>query len=150
MRDWLLPVGSVRRDLCWSVRRVTEVLLDGGPRAVYRRIRHRLHLGHHILDILPRAPGTGVPSLNTQFKVWLQQHQLKPADIEWMRRELETFTHTPLITIVMPVYNTEEVWLRRAIESVQASGLPELGDLHRQRCLNEKSYNADPRPVCRV
>jgi GT2 family glycosyltransferase len=120
MRDRLIPVGSVRRDLCWSVRRVTEVLLDGGPRAVYRRIRHRLHLGHHMLDILPRAPGTGVPSLNTQFKVWLQQHQLKPADIEWMRRELESFTHTRLITIIMPVYNTEEIWLRRAIQSVQS------------------------------
>src|SRR5215475_11166189 len=116
MRDWLIPVGSVRRDLCWSLRRVTEVLLDGGPRAVYRRIRLRLQLRHHIHDILPRAPGTGVPSLNTQFKLWLQQHQLEPVDIEWMRRELETFTYTPQITIIMPVYNTDEVWLRRAIQ----------------------------------
>jgi GT2 family glycosyltransferase/2-polyprenyl-3-methyl-5-hydroxy-6-metoxy-1,4-benzoquinol methylase len=121
MRDGLLPVGSARRDFCWSLRRVTEVLLDGGPSAVFRRIRHRLHLGLNFQDILPRAPGRDdVPSLNTQFQVWLQQHQLKPADIERMRRELENFTHLPLITIVMPVYNTEEVWLRRAIESVQA------------------------------
>jgi GT2 family glycosyltransferase len=118
--DRLIPVGSVRRDLYWSMRRLTEVLLDGGPRAVYRRLRHRLQLGHHMLDVLPRAPGTGVPSLNSQFKVWLQQNQLRPADVEWMRRELETFNHTPLITIIIPVYNTEEVWLRRAIESVQA------------------------------
>jgi glycosyltransferase involved in cell wall biosynthesis len=121
MHDRLIPVGSVRRDLCWSVRRVTEVLLDGGPRAVYRRIRHRLHLGHHMLDILPRAPDTGdVPSLNTQFKAWLEQHELKPADIELMRGGLKTFTHTPLLSIIIPVYNTEEVWLCRAIESVQA------------------------------
>jgi GT2 family glycosyltransferase len=120
MGNRLIPMGSVRKDLCWSVRRLAEVFLDGGPRAVYRRIRHRLHLGHHMLDILPRAPGTGVPSLDTQFKVWLQQHQLKPADIDSMRSELETFTHTPLFTIIIPVYNTEAVWLRRAIESVQA------------------------------
>ena len=116
----LIPVGSVRRDFCWSVRRVTEVFLDGGPRAVYRRIRHRLHVGHHIHDILPRAPGAGIPSLDTQFKVWLQQHQLRPENIERMREELKTFTYTPLFTILIPVYNTEEVWLRRAIESVQA------------------------------
>jgi GT2 family glycosyltransferase len=120
MGDRLIPVGSLRRDLCWSVRRVTEVLLDGGPRAVYRRIRHRLHVGPHMLDILPRAPGAGVSSLDTQFKVWLQQHQLKLADIEFMREELRTFTYTPLFTIIIPVYNTEEIWLRRAIESVQA------------------------------
>jgi GT2 family glycosyltransferase len=73
-----------------------------------------------MLDILPRAPGTELPSLNTQFKIWLQQHQLKPADIERMRQELEYFTYTPLISIITPVYNTEEVWLRRAIQSVQA------------------------------
>jgi cellulose synthase/poly-beta-1,6-N-acetylglucosamine synthase-like glycosyltransferase len=97
-----------------------RVFLDGGPGAVYRRIRHRLHLGHHIHDILPRAAGTGVPRLNIQFNAWLQQHQLKPDDIERMRRELETFTYTPLITIIMPVHNTDEVWLRRAIQSVQA------------------------------
>ena len=120
MRDRLIPVGSVRRDLCWSMRRVTEILLDGGPSAVYRRIRHRLHLGHHMRDILPRAPGAGVPSLNSQFKVWLQQHRLKAGDLEQMRAELARFTYLPCISIVMPVYNTEEASLRRAIESVQS------------------------------
>ena len=118
IRNWLLPVGSARSDFFWSLRRVIEVFLDGGPSAVFGRIHRRLHLGSQ--DILPRAPGRDdVPSLNTQFEVWLQQHQLKPVDIERMLRELETFTHIPLITIVMPVYNTEDVWLRRAIESVQ-------------------------------
>jgi O-antigen biosynthesis protein len=121
IRDRLLPVGSARRDVYWSVRRVGEVLLDGGPSAVFRRIHHRFHLGHNIHDILPRAPGTDdVPSLNTQFKSWLQQHELRPADIERMRGKLKTFIHTPLITIIIPVYNTEEVWLRRAIQSVRA------------------------------
>jgi glycosyltransferase involved in cell wall biosynthesis/2-polyprenyl-3-methyl-5-hydroxy-6-metoxy-1,4-benzoquinol methylase len=120
-RDWLLPVGSARRDFYWSVRRITEVLLDGGPRAVFRRIRHRLHLGLNIHDLLPRAPGgDDSPNVNRQYQVWLEHHQLKPADIERMRAALETFTHIPLISIVIPVYNTEEVWLRRAIESVQA------------------------------
>jgi GT2 family glycosyltransferase len=119
-----IALGSLRRDLCWSVRRVTEVLLDGGPRAVYRRIRHRLHVGHHMLDILPRAPGADVPSRDAQFKVWLQQHQLRPVDIEQMREELRTFRYAPLFTIIIPVYNTEEVWLRRAIKSLQAQLYP--------------------------
>jgi O-antigen biosynthesis protein len=119
IRDGLLPVGSVRRDLYWSLRRVAEVLLDGGPRAVFRRIHHRCHVGLNFHEILPRAPGADVPDPNTQFKVWLQRHQLKPADIERMRAELSTFTYLPLISIVIPVYNTEEVWLRRAIESVR-------------------------------
>src|SRR5262245_604704 len=119
--DWLLPVGSARRDFAWTVRRVVEVLWDGGPSAVLGKIRHRFHVGRSIADILPRAPGTGeVPSLNTQFNLWLKQHQVTPAEIERMRREVATFKYHPLITITVPVYNTEEVWLRRAIESVQA------------------------------
>jgi O-antigen biosynthesis protein len=120
IRDGLLPVGSVRRDLYWSLRRVGEVLLDGGPRALFRKIHHRCHLGLNLHEILPRAPGGDVPDLNTQFQVWLQQHQLKPADIERMRTELKMFTYLPLISIVVPVYNTEEVSLRSAIESVRA------------------------------
>jgi O-antigen biosynthesis protein len=96
------------------------VLLDGGPRALFRKIHHRCHLGLNLHEILPRAPGGDVPDLNTQFQVWLQQHQLKPADIERMRTELKMFTYLPLISIVVPVYNTEEVSLRSAIESVRA------------------------------
>jgi O-antigen biosynthesis protein len=95
------------------------VLLDGGPRAVFRKIQHRCHLGLNLHEILPRAPGRDVPNLNTQFILWLQQHQLKPADLERMSAELKMFTYLPLISIVVPVYNTEQVWLRRAIESVR-------------------------------
>lgn len=95
------------------------MLLDGGPRAVFRKIQHRCHVGLNLHEILPRAPGRDVPNLNTQFIVWLQQHQLKPADLERMSAELKMFTYLPLISIVVPVYNTEEVCLRRAIESLR-------------------------------
>jgi O-antigen biosynthesis protein len=125
IRDKLLPVGSARRDLYWSLRRVGEVLLDGGPPAVFRRIHHRYRLGQNIHDILPRAPGIdNAPSLNTQFKRWLQQHELRSADIERMRAELKSFTYLPLISIVIPVYNPEEVWLRKAIASVREQIYP--------------------------
>jgi len=77
-----------------------------------------------MLDILPGAPGTGIPSLDAQFRIWLQQHQLRTEDIKRMREELRTFRYTPLFTLIIPVYNTEEVWLRRALESVQAQLYP--------------------------
>jgi hypothetical protein len=138
MRDWFIPVGSVRRDLCWSVRRVTEVFLDGGPRAVHRRIRHRLHLRHQIHDILPRAPGTDVPSLNIQFKVWLQQHQLQADDIELMRREIETFTYNPIArsspSLCPSITPTKSDYAE--LYNLCGSVLPKLGDVYRHRCAN--------------
>ncbi len=35
-----------------------------------------------------------------------------------MRREIENFDRQPLISVVMPVYNVEEKWLRLCVESV--------------------------------
>jgi O-antigen biosynthesis protein len=37
-----------------------------------------------------------------------------------MHRNLQKFTHQPLVSIVMPVYNPEVVWLEQAIASVQS------------------------------
>lgn len=36
-----------------------------------------------------------------------------------IRQEIKSFQYQPLISIVMPTFNTTEVWLRKAIESVQ-------------------------------
>src|SRR5207247_10227296 len=62
---------------------------------------------------------------------------------QWLRRNATTaephrrweadsagLTYRPLISIVTPIYNTPERWLRRAIESVQAQIYP-----HWQLCL---------------
>jgi GT2 family glycosyltransferase len=99
-------------------------MLRGGPRAVFTKIGHRLRLAC-IYGLLPRAlRGNAIFSLDAQFQRWLEQNQLRPADVERMRRQLETFTYKPLISIVIPVYNTEKVWLCRAIESLQTQLYP--------------------------
>ena len=47
-----------------------------------------------------------------------------------MKGAVERFAYTPVISIVTPVYNTDEVWLRKAIESVRAQIYP-----HWELCL---------------
>ena len=122
--DRLLPFGSAPRDFYWSLQRITDVMLRGGPRAVFTKIGHRLRFAS-IYGLLPRAlRGNASFSLDAQFQRWLEQNQLRPADVERMRRQLETFTYKPLISIVIPVYNTEKVWLCRAIESLQTQLYP--------------------------
>src|SRR6478609_2686478 len=37
---------------------------------------------------------------------------------------IQDFTHKPVFSIIMPVYNVEERWLRKAIESVQQQVYP--------------------------
>ena len=45
-------------------------------------------------------------------------HVLSDAERSDYRTQIGSFTHSPLISIVMPVYDVDERWLRRAIGSV--------------------------------
>ena len=65
-----------------------------------------------------------LPDINAQYRVWLEKNRLTPKKIEAMREEQESFTYVPKISIVTPVYNTDERWLRKAIESVRAQIYP--------------------------
>jgi GT2 family glycosyltransferase len=101
--------------------RTGEVLLDGGAASVLRKIHNRVRLAANVSDLLPRAPGArSAPSFKSQYAKWVLQHELTPAEMERMRAEMASFAYTPLISILIPVFNTDEVWLCRAIESVRA------------------------------
>ncbi|MEZ5673139.1 MAG: hypothetical protein R3E08_12495 [Thiotrichaceae bacterium] len=44
--------------------------------------------------------------------------------IKRMQQRISEWGHKPLISIIMPTYNTEEKWLRVAIDSVIAQIYP--------------------------
>ncbi len=46
------------------------------------------------------------------------------SDLEKMAKHAETFERKPLISLLMPTYNTPEKWLRRVVESVQQQAYP--------------------------
>ena len=121
VRDRLLPPNSRRRNLCWTFRRVVEVVLDEGLQAVLRKMVHKIRMALRGQGILVKAPPQGVTrDQNGKYQLWLQRHELTPKDVERMKAAVETFTYTPLISIVTRVYDTDETWLRNAIESVRA------------------------------
>jgi GT2 family glycosyltransferase len=54
------------------------------------------------------------------YQLWLEEHQLSPADLAELRDRGERFAYRPRISVVMPVYNSEPGWLREAIDSVRS------------------------------
>nr|RNJ71212.1 MAG: tetratricopeptide repeat protein [Leptolyngbya sp. IPPAS B-1204] len=52
------------------------------------------------------------------YERWLEQHNPTAADLQRMAEVAVTFTYQPLISILMPVYNTPEPFLRAALQSV--------------------------------
>ena len=61
LRDHMLPVDSRRRDVYWSIRRPTEVLLDEGPRAFFFKTRYKIRLKWRGQEFLVKAPRRSCP-----------------------------------------------------------------------------------------
>lgn len=52
------------------------------------------------------------------YKGYLQSITLTESDRRKLESELHTFTHKPTFSVIMPVYNVDEKWLTKAIDSV--------------------------------
>jgi GT2 family glycosyltransferase len=75
--------------------------------------------------------GATNPKASGGHEGWSREHgDADEGELEAMRSFLFEFPRRPLISVLMPVYNPGERWLRRAIESVRAQVYP-----HWQLCI---------------
>ena len=56
--------------------------------------------------------------LESEYDKWLKKNELSDEKREVIRREVACFQYRPKISIIMPVYNVDEAWIKKAIESV--------------------------------
>lgn len=63
----------------------------------------------------PEIPVSGDPI----YQRWLQLHYPRSSELRKLKEESQKWTHQPLISIIVPVYNPDEDFLRQAIASVQ-------------------------------
>ena len=89
-------------------------------------VRDKILLG------LNRANGGGYDAYdrNLAYIEWCDRHELTKADRESMRAEAAAMADPPLISILTPVFNTPEEYLRLAIDSVRSQLYP-----HWELCL---------------
>ncbi len=52
------------------------------------------------------------------YDVWMEKHTLSEEDIKKIKGGISAFPIKPKISLIMPVYNVEKVWLEKAIQSV--------------------------------
>lgn len=53
-----------------------------------------------------------------KYQLWIKAHRLTDEDRREIRRQIETLPDNLKISVLMPVYNVDEKWLRLCIESV--------------------------------
>ncbi|WP_321833000.1 glycosyltransferase [Clostridium butyricum] len=55
----------------------------------------------------------------TPYDKWVENNVISKIDYKYMERIIEQFDYTPKISILMPVWNVDKVWLDKAIESIK-------------------------------
>jgi GT2 family glycosyltransferase len=80
------------------------------------------------------------------YGAWVRAHPLNDERIREMASQIDRLKHHPVISIILPVYNTDERWLRKCIESVKEQIYP-----HWQLCIaDDRSTMAYIRPLLKA
>jgi len=86
--------------------------------------------------------GTGIPPLSVAldpYEAWLETNKLTPVLLKKMAEDAKRIVGTgPLISVIVPVYNTPEVYLNALIESLRSQIYPKW-----QLCLADDASSRD-------
>lgn len=99
----LLPTNSRLRDVYDKARASARILSRRGPTGLFRAYREYR---------------TTRKYLRKNLEQWVADHTLKPEELERRKTESDLFSYRPLISIILPVWNTRGDWLSQAIDSV--------------------------------
>ena len=58
------------------------------------------------------------------YDTWVQSKRLTAQDLETIKTQIDQMAYYPVFSVIVPVYNTDERWLRRCLESVLSQLYP--------------------------
>lgn len=100
--EMLLPQNTRRRRYYDIGRDGGKILLNNGCYAFYRSIVHHFNKNNEMRN----------------YQKWVQQNEPLPEELIQLKKISHTFPYRPRISIILPVWNTDEKWLCLAIDSV--------------------------------
>lgn len=96
-----------------------RALRRGGLAELTRLVRY-------VWNLPDARPVEGEPGMDrNNYAEWVRRFDtLTPDDLEAMRRDIEGWAQPPLISVIMPTYNTRPEWLAEVVASVQRQVYP--------------------------
>jgi tetratricopeptide (TPR) repeat protein len=92
---------------------------------------------------LREALSTKQAIADPMYQLWREQHEPRLADLQKMAETIDLFSYKPVISIILPIYNTPNQFLREAIDSVVNQIYP-----YWELCLaDDASTAADVKPL---
>lgn len=135
-RGWYFVRGSfrIREGVNRLRNNLIRVMLAGNRKkyfsSLYRRLKSMPILG----SVVRKAYARYKTPVNN-YQVWINNYDsLTDSDRIIFRKAMAEFSHNPLISVVMPVYNTPGKWLVKAIESVRTQLYP-----HWELCISDNA-----------
>lgn len=135
-----------------------------------RRLYVLIHIGIRILRVMGLKaflrhlksfiktrlfPGSGPKevNLNKEYPKWIKYTQYSLKDFQLKKDKIKSFKLKPLVSIIFPVYNVDEKWLRLAIDSVikqiyenwELCAVDDASTVHHIKPVLEEYKNKDPR-----
>lgn len=110
--DHLHPASPGHRLLRLSDKAV-RIFLDNGPGTLWRR--SWLYLRRRGLSGV-----FGTDDEEARFRRWLALNEPRPEELAHLRVKAAGLAVRPLLSLIMPVHDPEETWLRCAVASVRA------------------------------
>lgn len=100
-RTWL----RVLKTAVTALPRLPQLIRQYGVRELTQKVRGELNQGHAYLE-------------------WIKTHEPQEGQYPALLESAQTWKHKPLISVLMPTYNSPLNYLREAIQSVQAQVYP--------------------------
>lgn len=114
--DAVAPQGTKRRVPFMAAGRAGHIVLNEGIGSLVSKATHVDRWAPTFRQAPPTTDANRV--VEDQYEAWLAKHSPTPKRIRKMKQRLATLAYKPLISIVMPTYNTKPAWLREAVASV--------------------------------
>jgi len=114
-------VISLRRTYLFA-RGSIGLLRERGAGALGREAG--LRLKNRLVHGAPLTQPPELRAINAGYPRWRRLHAPSEAALAEARSRSEQFAHRPLISVIVPVFEVDEVWLRAAIDSVVRQAYP--------------------------
>ncbi len=138
-RDYIARTQPVMRDM--------RTLLASMQASKFWQARNRWFALKKRAKLNPSGPQPHwVPELDdvrpdwehdSPYDRWLRAHRTRPSDLQRMRDMLPVLTRTPLFSVIVPVYDAPEAFLREALDSVLVQVYP-----HWELCIADDASRA--------
>ncbi|KQX52081.1 glycosyl transferase family 2 [Paenibacillus sp. Root444D2] len=88
------------------IRKTWDIYKLQGLRGVWTKIKYSVTGGNQTTNSI-------------DYQTWIIGHSITDNIKEDILKEISSFTYKPLISVILPVYNVDEIWLVKCIESVR-------------------------------